>query len=243
MRIDAHHIFSATRGPAGLWPILERNRFEGSVLIQPAASTEATEAALAQALELDFIKGVSAWVDLAKQDLDLLQSNPKFCGVCVALDGVLDLREAANRDLTVDICLKTHQFKFIEATLEQAHGARLVLEDLGNPEISVEGFEKWAFMVENVARFETVSMKLSGLPSLAGQRPWNAANLKPFVQHAINCFGPERLLFGSGWPDILEQGTWKESLAAFTQSIGAHSIDFREKLLGANAKRVYRLAM
>ena len=182
-------------------------------------------------------------MDWGNQDLDRLQLNPKFCGVCVALNGVLDLREAAKRNLAVDICLKTHQFEFIEPSLERSPGARLVLAGLGNPEISGEGFETWASMVEKIARFETVSMKISGLTSLAGQSPWNAAHLKPFVQHAINCFGPERLLFGSGWPDTLEHGTWKESLAAFTQSIGAHSIDFRENLLGANAQRVYRLTL
>ena len=66
-------------------------------------------------------------------------------------------------------------------------------------------------------------------------------DLSPFVQHAIRCFGPERLMFGSDWPTCLAAGTWKESLAAFTQSIGPHSIAFREQLLGGTANRLYKV--
>ena len=50
-----------------------------------------------------------------------------------------------------------------------------------------------------------------------------------------------KVLEYEGWPDCLAGGNWKEALAAFTQAIGAHSIDFREKLLGANAARLYKV--
>jgi len=55
--------------------------------------------------------------------------------------------------------------------------------------------------------------------------------MRPFVQHALAVFGPERLMFGSEWPLRLPDVTWKESLAAFTQSIGARSLEVREQLL------------
>jgi L-fuconolactonase len=37
-------------------------------------------------------------------------------------------------------------------------------------------------------------------------------------------------------------GTWKEALAAFTQSIGAQPIETREKLLGGTARLFYGIA-
>jgi L-fuconolactonase len=50
-------------------------------------------------------------------------------------------------------------------------------------------------------------------------------------------------MFGSDWPAYLPEGTFKESLAAFTQSIGALSEEVREHLLGGTAARVYRIGI
>jgi len=52
------------------------------------------------------------------------------------------------------------------------------------------------------------------------------------VGQALDRFGPERLMFGSDWPNGLPETTWKAALAHFTQSIGAQPIEVREKLLG-----------
>ena len=46
-------------------------------------------------------------------------------------------------------------------------------------------------------------------------------------------------MFGSDWPSYLPDGTFKESLAAFTQSIGALPLEMREQLLGGTAERAY----
>jgi L-fuconolactonase len=71
--------------------------------------------------------------------------------------------------------------------------------------------------------------------------PWRAAPIRPFVEHALAAFGPERLMFGSEWPARLPEVTWKESLAVFTQCIGAQSIEVRERLLGDTARVFYGL--
>jgi predicted TIM-barrel fold metal-dependent hydrolase len=48
-------------------------------------------------------------------------------------------------------------------------------------------------------------------------------------------------MFGSDWPAGLPDTAWKASLAAFTQAIGAQTIDVREELLGGTAERFYGL--
>jgi len=62
------------------------------------------------------------------------------------------------------------------------------------------------------------------------------------VRLALEAFGPSRMMFGSNWPAGLPEVTWKATLAAFTQAIGAQPVDVREELLGGTAARVYRLA-
>ena len=59
------------------------------------------------------------------------------------------------------------------------------------------------------------------------------------LQEMLRDPGPQRLMFASGWP--YAGGTWKETLAAFTQCLGAQSIDLREQLLGGTAREFYRL--
>jgi len=70
---------------------------------------------------------------------------------------------------------------------------------------------------------------------------WSAEDLRPYVQHVLGLFGPDRLMFGSDWPVCLLAGSWKEVLAAFTQALGAQSIPSREKILGDTAQRFYKL--
>ena len=81
-------------------------------------------------------------------------------------------------------------------------------------------------------------MKASGLITQFPQ-PWKAGRFLPYVRHALNCFGPGRLMFGSDWPACLPVSTWKETLAAFTQAIGAQSVEAREEMLGGVACRFY----
>lgn len=85
--------------------------------------------------------------------------------------------------------------------------------------------------IEAAARFPMVCCKLSGLTMLPAPRTK--------VQHALHVFGPDRLMFGSDWPNGLPQYTWKATLALFTQSIGAQSMETREQILGGTAARVY----
>jgi predicted TIM-barrel fold metal-dependent hydrolase len=86
--------------------------------------------------------------------------------------------------------------------------------------------------LERAAAHPNICCKLSGITSVA---------FRPVVQHALAVFGPARLMFGSDWPNHLPGFSWKATLAAFTQSIGAQPIEVREQLLGGTAQRFYRL--
>jgi L-fuconolactonase len=92
----------------------------------------------------------------------------------------------------------------------------------------------WARELEQAAQFPQVFCKLSSIGRLT-------PSARPYVQHALAIFGARRLMFGSDWPAGLPDTAWKASLAAFTQAIGAQTIDVREELLGGTAERFYGL--
>ena len=83
--------------------------------------------------------------------------------------------------------------------------------------------------------------KVSGLMTIARRADLAPSDLAPYIDHALTSFGADRLMFGSDWPACLPEFTWKASLAAFTQAIGAQTIEVREELLGGTAERFHAL--
>lgn len=273
MRIDAHqHFWDLSRFeygwmppapsvlrrnylPADLAPILERNRFDGSVLVQ--ANTVAGEAAwlLELAGRHGFIKAVVAWVDLTDprvgETLDRLQRHPKFKGVrhpvhdesdprwLLREDVLRGLGELERRGIPYDLLLRPPHLPLVPELAERAPRLRMVIDHLAKPRIAEHALEGWARDLAAVARLPQVWCKLSGMITEADHRNWQASHLAPYLAHAMSCFGPERLMFGSDWPVCLLAGSWKQVLAAFTQALGARPVALREKLLGLNACAFY----
>jgi L-fuconolactonase len=241
LRIDSHQHFTPELLPTLLGPILKRNRFDGSVVVTKLATVEDTRWLLAQSAEHEFIRGVVGWADLGDPGvgrvLDEYQRHPKFRGVCYSCVGELPegLREVERRGLTLDL---DPSLLCIPRIAERFGGLRMVIDHLGRPSLAPAPFDSWARALETAAQSPNVFGKLSGLITDAPTQ-WKAATFQPYARQALAVFGPQRLMYGSDWPSYLPAGTWKEALAAFTQAVGAQSLETREQLLGGSACRFY----
>ena len=175
--------------------------------------------------------------------LEAHQKDPRFRGVCVALrDGVSELaEELARRRIPLDVEMRPGDFPALLRLAERFPDLRLAIDHLARPAFHLGPTDEWLRGMAFAARLPNVFCKISGL-LMEVELPWRAAPIRPFVQHALAVFGPTRLMFGSEWPLRLPDVTWKESLAAFTQSIGAHSVEVREQLLGGTAAGFYSVA-
>ena len=231
-RIDSHQHFTREYLPSLLFPILKRNRFDGSVAVSSLPSAEETRWHLSLATEHSFIRAVVGWAELADPRvgdvLDEYQRHPKFRGVCYRFAAELPqgLGELERRGLTLDV-----DAGFTPAIVERYPNLRVAIDHV----TLAQGIGAYS-----PAGYANVFAKISGLITAAPTR-WKAAELQPAVRTALEAFGPERLMYGSDWPSYLPVGTWKEALAAFTQAIGPQSMDTREHLLGGTARRFYRL--
>jgi len=218
LRIDAHHSFSERYPLAHLESILRRNRFEGSVLVGPGCWPHP-----------GFVKAVVVRADAFDgRLLDECQHHAGFRGMCCRAgfeppEGVAELER---RGLTLDLLGGLGRVPYIA---EQHPGLRIAIDHLGMPPP-----EGWAEYMERAAACGRVFCKLSGLAGMI-------AAPRPYVQQALSLFGPDRLMFGSDWPNALPEHSWKASLAAFTQAIGPQTIEVREKLLGGTAARFYAI--
>lgn len=230
MRIDSHVLWSQTHPPEHLQAILARNRFDGGILVGQPADAPA---------DLAHIAGLVVPIGRLADYL----AHPKLRGVCCSLaDGIpTGLDEVARRGLPLDVELHPERLPLIQRLAGQAPTLKIAIDHLARPRFDSGPAEEWIRGMESAARLPNVFCKISGL--LTDQRtPWAAAPLLPFVRHVLAAFGPGRVMFGSEWPACLPAATWKETLAAFTQSIGAQSIEVREQLLGRTAGGFYGLA-
>lgn len=242
--------------PADLKPIYELNRMDGSVLVQASHTLEETWWSLELAASEPSVLAVVAWVDLCDPNLgatlDKAQLYDHFKGVrhlvqdepddrwLLRLDVIRGLKELARRSIPFDLCIHPRHLPLIPDLAEQVPGLRMVIDHMAKPFIARGEMEPWAADIARVARYPQIYCKLSGMITEAGPL-WKTQQLRPYVAHCFSEFGAQRCMFGSDWPVCLLAGTWKQVLAAFTQSLGAREVGVREKLMGLTAQEFYAL--
>lgn len=93
----------------------------------------------------------------------------------------------------------------------------------------------------DLARHPNVFCKISGIIARV-PKTWSPEDLRPIVQHCVDAFGPNRVVFGSDWPVCNIGGSvkqWVEALATITANWPA---DAQNRLWNANAKSIYDLS-
>jgi predicted TIM-barrel fold metal-dependent hydrolase len=232
MRIDSHVCFSESHPPEHLQAILARNKFDTAILVVYGPELPATGEHIAGLIVRDL------------GHLDEYQKDPRFRGVCLPIDRIDTeaARELARRGLSLDLEMRPAEFPALARIAESHPDLRIVIDHLARPAYHLGLTDEWCTGMQAAALLPNVFCKISGLLTETEKLPWNAQPMRPFVQYALSVFGPPRLMFGSEWPIRLPDVTWKESLAAFTQAIGANPIEVREHLLGGTAAAFYSLA-
>ena len=252
-----HPVLSRNYLPADLWPIYERNLFDGSVVVQAAHNDAEADWLLGLAAAEERILGVVAWADLQSPGLghrlDHLQKQGKFIGIRhivhdepdvnwllrpVVVEG---LRELARRGIPYDLLLKPPHIPVAIELMERVPDLRCVIDHIAKPNIAQGQIEPWLEGMRALAQIPTMHVKLSGMITEAAVPGWKSADLAPYLKHVLALFGPQRAMFGSDWPVCLLAGSWKEVLAAFTQAVGPIPQAERNELVGDTAARFYGL--
>ena len=96
-------------------------------------------------------------------------------------------------------------------------------------------------MLRKVSAYPNVSCKLSGLVTEANLDSWDVGDLRPYVQQALEIFGPGRMMFGSDWPVCLLAASYGRVLDAFQLLLRGLSDEERAMIFGGNATKFYQL--
>lgn len=208
--------------------ILGRNRFEGAVLCAQTTEPRETDWLLDAGTRHPWILGIVGRGS-HPADLDRWQRNPLFLG------SDANAPELARRELVCHVAPEA-----AAEALAQAPDARLVVRATAGLSFDPATFEAWARSLAPLVP-TSAAIQIDGLLNFIPPTGWKADTRRPWVQHLLQTFGPARIFYGSGWPLSMPHGTWKESLACFTQAMGAQTMDDRSRILGENAMNFYRL--
>jgi L-fuconolactonase len=123
--------------------------------------------------------------------------DPSFCLEPAFLDGVALLAEAG---LPFDLCLKHWALPFATELVRRLPQANFVLDHIAKPGIKLGMREPWWRGIAEMAALPNVVCKVSGVITEADHASWNTEIIRPYVERVVECFGFDRLMFGSDWP-------------------------------------------
>ncbi len=242
--------------PEHLKPILMQNNIQGCVAVEAHQSEKETEFLLKCAEEHTFIKGVVGWVDLrsdrVEERLEHYAKNPFLKGIrhLVQEEGEGFMLGAAFQNgisklnyygLTYDILIFPHQIKEATALVTKFPEQAFVLDHLAKPYIKAKEIENWQSDIEILAQNKNMLCKISGMVTEGDWRNWSEADFSPYLDVIFECFGAERIMFGSDWPVCKLAGEYNQVLQIVENYISKFSKEEQKKIMGENAINFYNL--
>jgi L-fuconolactonase len=145
--------------------------------------------------------------------------------------------------LTYDLLVRPAQLPAALAVTGDLGDVRFVLDHGAKPDIASGGLEPWASLIGDLAARPNVYCKVSGLVTEAGP-DWRPAQIAPYVDHLLDCFGPGRLIFGSDWPVCTLAAGYGEVLALVRDTLGSRLGPAQiDAVFAANAVAAYQLEL
>ena len=275
MRIDAHQHFwvydqreyawiddsmaSLRRDflPNDLKPELERNGFQGSVVVQARQTVEETRWLLELATDASFILGVVGWVDLrspgVRSQLEAFAGNPKLVGIrhlaqsepndrfLLEPEFLRGISLLGEFDLAYDILIYPKHLPVAAEFVRRFPRQRFVLDHLAKPLIKSGNLRPWERGMRELGTFPNVFCKLSGLVTEDDWQNWKPEHIAPYMDVAFESFGPSRLMIGSDWPVCTLAASYTRAINLVESYLSQHATEVQEAILGGNAQQFWKL--
>jgi L-fuconolactonase len=242
--------------PDELKPQLEKNGFQGTILVQVRQTLEETRWLLGLAETNPFILGVVGWLDLCspqlRSDLESFEGKSKLVGVRHIVQGEPDdflLRPDFLRgisaleefDLAYDILIYPRHLQVAAKFVSRFPRQRFVLDHLAKPPIKSGAVDSWARGIRELASFPNLYAKVSGLVTEAVWQAWKPEDIRPYLDEAFKCFGPSRLMIGSDWPVCTVAASYDRAMNLVKDYLSTYTPAERKGVLGDNAANFWRL--
>ena len=212
-----------------LTQIAETDGMIGAIAAAAPLEKPNAEAILEQLAEFPLVVGVRrmAWH----------HPDPQFYATPELINGVKLL---AKFNLSFELCANYAQLPAAITLVKATPNVRHALNHCGGPDIKGKQFEPWATHIQELASFENVHCKISGIVTTASDN-WTREELKPYIQHLVETFGYERVMFGSDWPVCTLASTYQEWVEALSWAVSDASDVEKSRLFYENASEFYSI--
>ena len=242
--------------PEDLQPLLKENQFEGCVAVQASQSEEETEFLLDLASKNDFIKGVVGWVDLRNENIEerlqFFSDQKKLKGFRHVVQGEADdfmygaefrrgIAALKPFNYTYDILIFERQLPAAISLVKDFPNQKFVIDHIAKPDIKSGSIDSWKNGIEEIAKYDNVWCKISGMVTEANWKNWKPEDLKPYLDVIFENFSVDKLMYGSDWPVLNVASDYNEVVKTLEDYISKFSIEDQNKIWFENANEFYKL--
>jgi L-fuconolactonase len=157
---------------------------------------------------------------------------------------IATVQQLGKLGLTYDILTKTPELTAAISLVKACPDVQFVLDHISKPYIAKNEIEPWKSLITELASFENVSCKISGMVTEARWNNWRSADFVPYVDHIIESFTPQRLMFGSDWPVALLAAQSYSEVVQLAASLTQNFTETEDELFWReNAISAYKITM
>ncbi len=243
--------------PPDLKKVLDAGGIDGAVAVQASQTLHETEWLLQLAEANNFMRGVVGWVPFIDADVEKhiakYAKHKKLKGFRHVLQDEADdfyisrvdfnngISKLKKYNLIYDILIfERHLLQSIKF-VDQHPNQVFVLDHVAKPRIKVHMMEPWKANMADLAKRQNVYCKISGMATEADMKNWKDADLRPYIDHVLNVFGPKRCMFGSDWPVALLATDYKRWVDLVKGVISSLSQSEQDRIMGGTAIEAYKL--
>ena len=205
-------------------------RLRGIVAQAPLEKGDAVNDALAKLAANPLVKGVRRLIQSEKDD-----------AFCVRPDFVRGVQALHAHGLSFALCIFHRQLANAIKLVRQCPDVSFVLDHIGKPDIKAGKLDPWRAELRELSKLENVWCKVSGLVTEADHAKWKPADLKPYIDHVIECFGFDRVMFGGDWPVSTQATDYPRWVATLDEALRGCSPDELQRLYVRNAEDFYHV--
>ncbi len=243
--------------PGDLRKELTSAGIDGAVSVQARQTVEETEWLLSLAGQHPFLKGVVGWLPLTsptvERDIEKFAENKKLKALRHVVQDEKDDRYILRGDfnagvalldkygLAYDILIFERHLPYATQFVDRHPKQRFVLDHIAKPRIQEGVVQPWRDNLRELARRPNVWCKVSGVVTEADHKRWTEAQVRLYIDTAIDAFGPSRILCGSDWPVCLSATTYKNWADLMRRAVKNHSQQERDMIFGGAAAAAYRI--
>ena len=204
------------------------------------------------------IRGIVPWAplengDAVEADLARLAANPRVKGVrriiqfetdqefCLRANFVRGVQLLPKYGLTFDLCINHTQLANTLQLVGRCPDVQFVMDHIAKPDIKSGRLDPWRAEMRSLAQFPNVWCKMSGLVTEADFQRWTPEGLKPYIEHVIQCFGFDRVMFGGDWPVSTQAADYPRWVATLDAALHGCSPDELHRLYVRTAEAFYRV--